>query len=352
MDPASERILDANFNRAREALRVIEDFARLGLDDAGLAAAAKALRHDLSELFRRDALRQLVRARDILGDVGTHNGVPSEYERASLSDVAVAAGKRLSEALRLLEECTKTVDPQLGAAFEQLRYRGYELERQLAVRCDAPRRFGHVRLYVIITEALCTRPWLDTARAAIEGGADALQLREKELSDRQLLERAVQLVDLCRSRGVLCIINDRPDIAVLAGADGVHVGQDDLSVAAARRIVGAERIVGCSTHTLEQAQAAALASPDYIAIGPMFPSPTKPQSQVAGPETFAAVRRITSLPLVAIGGIRTDRWPALAEAGVDRVCVCSAVIGAPDPAAAAALKQQLRAARPQWRLRA
>jgi len=344
IDPSTERILDANFNRAREAIRVMEDFARLGRDDAGLAEAAKSMRHELSAVARHPAIRACVRARDIVGDVGAHVSVASEYERTSPDDVAVAAAKRLSEALRVIEESLKTLDAAAAARVERLRYRGYELERQLAIRIDARQRLGDRRLYVIITERLCRHDWFETARAAIEGGADMLQLREKDLDDRELLGRARRLASLCRSRDALFIVNDRPDLAVLAGADGVHVGQDDLPVADVRRIVGGGRIIGLSTHTVDQARTAMDASPDYIAVGPMFDTPTKPQSHIAGPAALAEVAKLTSLPLVAIGGVTADRLPTLLAAGARCVCACSAVICAADPAQAArALKQQMSA---------
>ena len=112
------------------------------------------------------------------------------------------------------------------------------------IRIDAGRRLADVRLYVILTESLCAGDWLATAEQAIEGGADCIQIREKTLHDRELLERTRRLADLCRVAGVLLFVNDRPDIARLGGADGVHVGQQDLDIASARRVVGPSLLVG------------------------------------------------------------------------------------------------------------
>lgn len=192
--------------------------------------------------------------------------------------------------------------------------------------------FHSVRLYVLLTESLCRGDWYQTAEAALAGGAGAIQLREKQLTDVELLDRARRVCGLCEQHEALLIVNDRPDIALAAGAHGVHLGLDDLPVSEARRILGDERIIGVSTHTVEQAKAALADMPDYVAVGPMFASHTKPQDHIAGPETLSAVRSLTSLPLVAIGGITPENAAQCAPA--DTLAVCSAVIGADDVASA------------------
>ncbi len=335
-DHTNLRIIDANLNRAREALRVLEEYARFGLDDAGLSSTVKNMRHDLAKCIPEAFANALLAHRDIVGDVGRDVGTATEYERADASHVAEAAGKRLSEALRAIEEYAKIIDPAFAAAVEKIRYRGYDLERRLTVTTRARERFGHVRLYVLLTESLCHGDWFATAEAALKGGADCLQLREKGLTDRELLERARRLIGLCRDHGALLIVNDRPDIAVLSGADGVHLGQDDVTVAEARRIVPSAAVVGVSTHTMEQLIAATAAAPDYVAVGPMFSTATKPQDHIAGPETLTAARKHTSLPLVAIGGIKEQNAGEVLSAASCCLCVCGAVIAQPDVAAATA----------------
>lgn len=356
IDPTVLRIIDANLNRAREALRVMEEYARFGLDDAALSKAIKETRHGLVQAVAEfeeqlagcedrtaaeDSARAkargsderndlLVRSRDIVGDVGCHVGTPSEYERADAVHVALAAAKRLSEALRAIEEYSKTIDPSYAAKVEKIRYEGYELERRLTITVHAKERFGHVRLYVILTEALCHGGWFATAEAALRGGADCLQLREKDLADRELLDRATRLAALCHDHDALFILNDRPDLAVLCGADGVHLGQDDMPVSAARRIVPPTCLVGTSTHKIEQIEDAITQAPDYLAVGPMFATPTKPQDHIAGPETLAAARQRTSLPLVAIGGINEQNVDAVLLAVPCCICVCQAVIAQPN----------------------
>jgi len=335
MEPRIARILDANFNRAREAMRVMEDYARFVLDDPAGCETVKRLRHALADCVRTLPADAMLTARDTAGDVGTSITTESEQRRPDARSVFTAASKRLPEALRTMEEYAKTWNPDLAARFEALRYRAYEVESQLLLRSERSSRFARVRLYVLITESLCRGDWLETAAEAITGGAGCLQLREKGMEDRELLVRARQLVALCRSRGVLCVINDRPDIARLSDADGVHLGQTDLPVSEARRILGPGRLVGLSTHTPEQVKTGIEAEPDYIAVGPMYPSPTKPQDHVPGPELLRLARSCTQRPVVAIGGITADRVPVLVQAGARCICVCSAVIGADDVAAAA-----------------
>jgi len=342
MDPAIARILDANTNRASEALRVLEDFTRFALGDAYLTGRIKEIRHDIAGSLAFANSVQIVLSRDVPGDVGRELQTEREYLRSGPRDVAVAAAKRAAQSLRVLEEYAKMIDADAARRLERLRYCVYEIERALIIRHDGADRFKDVALYVIVTESRCAGGWLDTAAQTIQGGADCIQLREKLLAGSELLRRSRALLEICRPRGVPLILNDRVDVASAAGADGVHVGQDDLSVADVRRILGPNRVIGQSTHTIEQARSAMLASPDYIAVGPMFASETKPQDHVPGPELAAAVRQETSLSIIAIGGINSDNVEEVLATGVDGVCVCGAVARSRDVTAATAeLKERI-----------
>jgi len=328
-------MIDANANRAREALRVMEDYARFKLDDAWLMERVKRLRHGLGEAVGGEWAEFMLRARGIEEDVGREVKTEAELRRGELADVATAAGKRAGEALRVLEECAKLFDAARARRLEKIRYEVYEVERALRIRVTAPARFGSVRLYVLLSEAVCGHGWKETAEAVIAGGADCIQLREKELPDGELLGRARWLAERCRQAGVMFVVNDRADVARLSGADGAHVGQDDVGVADARRIVGPGLLVGVSTHAIEQARRAMAASPDYLAVGPMFASKTKSQGHIAGPELLREVTAETSLPVAAIGGIDAGNVERVVEAGARCVCVCAAVIGQEDVEASA-----------------
>jgi thiamine-phosphate pyrophosphorylase len=333
-DPAVLRLIDANANRAREALRVIEDYSRFVLDDAELSRRLKDVRHELTDAAKPWIAWGMLH-RDTPGDVGTGIKTPAEQTRESASDVVTAAGKRLGEAIRAMEEFLKTLSPEAAARVEGCRYRFYDIEQAVARTLHANRAFEAVRLYVLITESACRRPWLETAEAAIRGGADCLQLREKTLESGELLKRAMQIVELCHRHRALCIINDRPDIAILSGADGVHVGQEDLPAVAARKLLGPDKIIGVSTHRIEQAKQAVLDGADYIGVGPIFRSPTKPRDFVAGIAYAKQVAAEIRIPAVGIAGITAENVDEVIAAGIGRVAVTAAVTGCDDVRAAA-----------------
>jgi thiamine-phosphate pyrophosphorylase len=332
------RILDANFNRAREGLRVAEEFARFVAEDGRLTEQARAFRHELADAARAlDPGGELLGARDTAGDVGTAPPPGGPSGRGSPGEVATAAAKRVGEALRVLCEYAKVVDAATAERLDRLRYRFYDWEKWLSGSTDRG-RFARVRLYLLLTERYCRGgDWQGTARAALAGGADAIQLREKELADGELLARARWLADACREAGALSIVNDRADIARLAGADGVHVGQGDLPVGEARRIARANQLVGTSTHNEAELAAAMAAGPDYVAVGPMFATAVKPQYGVSGPAyARAAIARLEAagIPHVAIGGITSGNVGEVLAVGVRRVAVCRAILEAEDVAAA------------------
>ena len=274
-------------------------------------------------------------ARDVPNDVGTTITTETELRRDSAAAVVTAAGKRLGEALRTIEEYLKSEDVAAATRVQSLRYRTYALEALiLSTLTPGRERVRGVRLHVLVTEALCRRPWLETAEFALQGGAGVLQLREKLMDGGELLARARQIVALCRQYDAVAIINDRPDIAILSGADGVHVGQGDLPATAVRQLLGPDKIIGVSTHAIAQARRAIDDGADYIGIGPIFASTTKPQDALAGLNYAAQAVRLP-IPSVAISGITSDNVRQLAARGVRGVAVSSAVLSAPDPATAA-----------------
>jgi thiamine-phosphate pyrophosphorylase len=335
------RILDAAANRAREALRVVEDYCRFVLDDALLSGELKRLRHELAAALRELPSGLLLQARDTLGDVGTALSTEAEYDRPSLAAVVEANLKRLQEALRSLEEYGKVRSGEMGRALEGLRYRAYTLERALVPGTSARARLADVRLYVLVTGALCVRSLEWTIRQAAAGGAQAIQLREKGLDDRALLERARQVRRWTREAGVLFVINDRPDLAQLSEADGVHVGQEELPVKEARRIVGPEALIGVSTHDLPQVRRAVLDGASYLGVGPTFPSGTKEFAEFPGLEFVRQALAQTTLPAFAIGGVSLANLPEVVAAGARRVAVGGAICRAEDPCAAATAMRQI-----------
>jgi len=188
------------------------------------------------------------------------------------------------------------------------------------------------RLYAILDSTLLTISELDLAETLAGSGVELIQYRNKTASSRQFFEISRRLSSALGPRGVRLIVNDRPDIALLVGAGGVHVGQDDLSVEDARAVCGPDRWVGVSTHTLDQLAAADRTSADYIAFGPIFPTATKKNPDpVVGTELLRKARQMTKKPLVAIGGITLDRAAEVYRAGADSLAVIRDLICAPNP---------------------
>jgi thiamine-phosphate pyrophosphorylase len=335
------RILDAAANRAREGLRVLEDYCRFSLDDAFLSRELKKLRHDLAAALCVLSAHALLEARNTLGDVGTTITAASEQERPHLTAVVLANVKRLQEALRSLEEYGKLKNADFARAIEALRYRAYTLERALVLGSHSRQRLADAVLYVLVTEANCKASLTGTISEAAGGGAQIVQLREKSLDDRTLLEKARAARAVTRKAGVLFIMNDRPDIARLAEADGVHLGQDDLPVHEARRILGPEALIGVSTHTIAQVRQAVLEGASYIGVGPTFASTTKSFASFPGLDFVLQTSAETSLPAFVIGGITLENLSEAVAAGGRRVAVSRAICQAEEPRKAAGRMRQI-----------
>ena len=252
-----------------------------------------------------------------------------------------ANAKRLQEALRSLEEYGKIVSGDFAQRIEKIRYQTYTLERALVQGQLSRQRLAEAQLCVLVTDALCRASLVGTVKEAALGGAQIIQLREKGVDDRTFLARARGVREVTRSCNVLFIVNDRPDLARLSDADGVQLGQNDVPIHEARRLLGPDALIGVSTHNLEQVRRAVLEGANYIGIGPTFPSKTKQFADFAGLEFVIAALAETSLPAFAIGGIDVENVAQVVAAGGRRIAVSNAICAAADPRAAAG---KLRAA--------
>ena len=334
-DPSIFRILDAAANRAAEGLRVVEDFTRFVLDDGHLTRLVKELRHELAELVATLPRIDRHAMRETQHDVGTAISTLSESVRTDAEDVCEASCERVKQSLRSLEEFSKTLDPETATRFESLRYRWYTLEKALTLTSRS--RLSDVKLCVLIDGSFTT----EKMHQLIDTGVGMIQLRDKSLDDRALFKRAQLLCDIARSprqdgeAKCLVIINDRPDIALAVNADGVHGGQDDLSVEAAREILGPRKLIGVSTHNIEQARAAVLDGANYLGVGPTFPSTTKQFDEFPGTALLKQVAEEISLPAFAIGGITLENLPEVLATGIQRVAVSGAIAKAKEPGAVA-----------------
>ncbi|MBA7569356.1 Thiamine-phosphate synthase [subsurface metagenome] len=333
------RIIDANLNRIGEGLRLLEDLARLLLNDATLTQQLKTMRHGLVT-SDWSFNQQLLQSRDSESDVGINIEAPEQAEPKELPIMVVANARRVQEALRTLEELAKIpgTTPKLNSEkFKQARFSLYTIERTLLSKLLRKDKIKSISgLYVIIdTQALKGRSHIEVASQAIRGGAKTVQLRDKLRSKKELLPVAQQLRNLCIEHNVLFIINDYLDLALASDADGLHLGQDDLPIKVARKLLPMDKILGCSTTTVDQAITAESEGADYIAAGSIYPTSSKATAKVVGLERLLQIRQAISLPLVAIGGITKDNAAEVLAAGVDSVAVISAILQAESPEEAA-----------------
>jgi thiamine-phosphate pyrophosphorylase len=329
------RIIDAAANRASEGLRVVEDFVRFALDDRHLTALAKQMRHDLTTALAAVSTADRLAARDTPGDVGTGISTSAEQRRPDAAAVVNAALQRVQQALRSLEEFAKLFDPGVASQLESLRYRAYTIGRAILSTSDSLARLADARLYVLIDGRGSVEEMAKLAEALVGTGVHVLQFRDKRLSDRSLLACCRRLREITARSATLLVMNDRPDLAALVHADGVHVGQDELGVKEVRQIVGPRMLVGVSTHSIAQARRAVIDGANYIGVGPTFSSSTKSFPELAGLAVAREVAIEIRLPAFAIGGIGFENLAEVLATGIGRVAVSGAIVSSADPVAAA-----------------
>ncbi len=336
MERAVYRIIDANFNRAREAARSIEEFCRFVLNSEALTRRTKQLRHELSSCIDGLEAAHLISSRDTLGDVGVGQKVDKQLSRRDLYDCCTAACKRLSEALRVLAEALRIQNQSAGETMERLRYTAYTLEKDILLQSETIEKFRKVRLYIVITSSLPAEV-ISLAGKCVVGGADCIQIRAKKIEDDTLFALSLEFVKICKDAGIVSVINDRADIAVASEADGVHLGQNDLPVAQARKLELSPLIIGKSTHSLEQLRSALDERPTYVGLGPVFKTATKPHAPSVGLDYVKEAVQMLALEgigHVAIGGVTTENIDSVLAAGATSIAVCSAVTHAADPSEA------------------
>ena len=319
------RLLDANLNRAREGLRVIEDWCRFGLNDSELSAQCKSMRQTLGQ-WHRPEFRQ---ARDTAGDVGTGITHPQEAIRSDIKAVLQANLCRVEESLRVLEEYGKVYESHMGAVMKQLRYQTYQLDHAIMNPIQSRHdKLKAAQLYLVTNPSATL---LETVEAALQGGLTLVQYRDKVEDDDIRYRRAVALKSLCHRYNALFIVNDRIDLAVAVDADGVHLGQHDLPYAFARKMLGPNKIIGRSTTNPDEFALALADEPDYLGVGPVHETPTKAGKAAAGYDYVKYAAAHCGIPWFAIGGIDMDNVKAAIEAGAKRVSVVRAIMDAKEP---------------------
>ncbi|MBM3966193.1 MAG: thiamine phosphate synthase [Planctomycetes bacterium] len=335
------RILDANRNRVLEGLRTLEDLARFH-SFPELQAAYKGYRHTLLEASSGWDSNGMLAARNADEDVGRTQKTAAERDRSNgLEAIAATASGRVEQGLRVLEETAKFAFPSSSGAIESIRYRVYDTNAKLrlALAHDAS-FFGQAKLYVLVDCQLPLRQFLDRLREMSAAGVGLIQIRDKQSSSETLLAYSRSALDALDDRRTRVIMNDRVDLAQITNVWGVHVGQEDIPPRDAVALLGSHKIVGWSTHDVDQVRKAIEQRVDYIGCGPTFPSHTKSFHEFAGTGFLREAQAMlmennAALPAYAIGGIHSGNLQEVLETGFTRVAVSSAVWGAENPGKAA-----------------
>jgi len=310
------RIIDVNLNRATEGLRVVEEVCRFVLEDPKLTLAVKKLRGSLPKVAG-------ITSRDVKGDVGREPYTRDEGRRKNMESVFRANMKRAQEAVRCLEEFSKLIDPGLGKRFKALRFKLYQLEKIIVPRVSkvvkldfdlyvvTDPQFGHFRM----------------VRKAIAGKVKIIQLRDETVTKQKYYRLARKIAGITRKANVTLILNDYWELVDKVGADGVHLGQEDLKHASIRTIrkkLGEDKIIGISAYTLGQALRAQKMGADYVSVWPIFRTPFKPGIKPVGLGLLRKVVKRLKIPVVAIGGIDRGNVDKVRKTGCQRVAVIRA----------------------------
>ncbi|WRH66705.1 MAG: thiamine phosphate synthase [Planktothrix sp. GU0601_MAG3] len=321
--PILYRILDANLDRTREGLRIIEEWCRFGLNSGELAEECKHLRQEIAR-WHTMTLRSY---RNTIDDPGTELTHPQEEQRSGIEQLLQANFCRVQEALRVLEEYGKLYHPEMGRTFKQIRYQVYTLESRLLAH-ERHKVLQNSYLYLVTSPG---EKLFAIVEAALQGGLTLVQYRDKNSNDEIRLKTAQKLCQLCHRYDALFLVNDRVDLAVAVDADGVHLGQEDIPIQLARQVLGPQRLIGRSTHSPEDMKRAIQEGADYIGVGPVYETPTKAGKAAAGLEYVRHAVKNSTLPWFAIGGIDMNNFDDVMATGCERVAVVRSIMNAEQP---------------------
>jgi thiamine-phosphate pyrophosphorylase len=316
---AVQRILDANLNRAAEGMRVLEDISRFMLNNVALSKKIKVCRHALR------MVKSSTTSRDVAGDVGTSISTLQEKNRNSTHDIATAAGNRCAEALRVVEEFLKLNNEPNEV--EQIRYEMYDLCATIVHLLGAVNK-KQWSLCFVMTIDNCLLAWQNTLVQSLVAGCDCVQVREKNMSTSQLIAHVREVKEIADAYDVQVVVNDRVDVYLATKVAGVHLGKNDMAVEEARKLCGSECIIGATAHTTSMTKKSIASGADYIGVGSMFSSPTKPDVKVA---PLSLLKNVLAHNHLAIGGITSTNIQELYNEGCKGVAVSSAIANSPTP---------------------
>ena len=334
------QIIDANFNRIREGLRVVEDGIRFYLENEELFKKVKNFRHKfINEVLKNFRLEILRTERDIYRDKGKNYDISGKENIKKLIEKNCL---RIEEGLRVIEEYSKCLKSSLSKSFHNLRFEFYEIEKQI-ITLISRKEIPIPSVYVILN-LRDNQDIMGFAESIVEGKPDIIQLRYKGENTKYFLNIAKKLKKIIPDE-IIFIINDRVDICLLSEADGVHLGEKDISVEDARKLLP-DKIIGVSTNSLKEVERYLNKDIDYLAVGAIYPSPTKKDRKTTGPEIIKEIKKKFTIPIVAIGGINKENVCKVIKNGADCVAFISAIEKAEN--AEEYLKQIKRKVKEEW----
>lgn len=327
------RVIDSNVNRVSEGIRVLEDISRFVLEESDITTELRETRHWIRKLLNKID-DKMISARDSVSDIGRDISGKSKIDsKKDIKQLLVSNFKRVEEGLRSIEESLKIPDHyQASKKVENLRFRIYDIEKRLMGIFNKPEFPGGI--YGLTAEKFSNgRCNIDVAEKMIQGGVSILQYREKHTKKEfaEMYKECREIRKMTSENDVLFIINDYIELAIMAGADGVHIGQDDYPVEEVQKRLPQNMILGLSTHSPQQAQAALEAGVDYIGVGPIFSTNTKENvCDAVGLEYLEWVNNNLDLPYVAIGGIKEHNLKQVVDRGAKTVAMVTEIVSSID----------------------
>ena len=321
------QIIDANLDRAREGLRVLEDWARFGLGENDSVKKIKNFR----QILGKNHLEVYKQSRNFIEDECKGLTHQEQFKRNTPDQIISSNAGRVQEALRVIEEFSRQHNHELSKIAAEIRYEIYSLEIEL-LRLSKYKRSEEILkendLYVITDQK---ENLLEIIEAILIAGVKIIQYRFKTGTDKDHLQEAIQIKNLCKRYNSLFIVNDRVDIALASNADGVHLGQDDLDLKTSRKLLGYSKLIGISANNEIDISNALKNGCDYIGIGPVFETATKKNKKPLGIEKIKTLTKDINIPWFAIGGIKTNNISYLKSNGIKKVALVSQLMNAEDP---------------------
>ena len=326
-DSRISQIIDANLDRAREGLRVLEDWARFGLGNEDFVIKIKNFR----QILGKNHLKIYKQSRNYIEDQCKGLTHSEQIHRKSPSKIISSNSARVQEALRVIEEFSRNHNNKLSKIASEIRYEIYTLEIELLnfnTRKRAELIIRENNLYSITDHR---ENLLEIIEKILLGGVKIIQHRFKEGNDKDHLKEAIKIKNICKKYNSLFIVNDRVDIALASNADGVHLGQDDIDIKTARKLLGTSKIIGVSANNSTDINKAIKDGCDYIGVGPVFKTATKKSKEPLGVEKIKVLTKDIRIPYFAIGGINKLNISSLKKEGISKVAIVSNLLNSEDP---------------------